>query len=247
MNTLSQFTSELRNRNVAKSSMFYAEIVAPSLIQSDLNSVSLWCDMAQTPQSTILTQDNHIEAGVKRKYAYDQEYTNLTLDFYIDQEYKIKHFFQKWKDLTVPTNRNFGYPRDYTVDRLNVYAINAEGTAAHRYEYLNVFPKAINATELSYENTDAVAKFSVDFVFENVNSVHYLNGRELRALSKEKILIPGSGANEIIANRFPSGQFYDNFGSINNPTGIPLDVAKFLTYESLFNDLVNIRIPSRMA
>ena len=101
MASLSQFTSELRTRDVSKPNMFYVEIAAPNLISSDKNSVSMWCDMAHTPQVTILTQDDYIEAGTRRKYAYDQSQSNLTLSFYLDQNYKIKHFFDKWKLITI--------------------------------------------------------------------------------------------------------------------------------------------------
>ena len=143
---------------------------------ADVDLVGMWCHMAQTPQSTILTQDNHVEAGVKRKYAYDQDWQNLTLSFYVDQDYKIKKFFDVWKSAIVPTNRNFGYPDDYTAESLNLYIINQEDEATYQYKYSRIFPKAINQIDLSYAEGVSVSTFSVDFVFEEVYSELMVNG-----------------------------------------------------------------------
>ena len=234
MASLSQFTSELRTRDVSKPNMFYVEIAAPNLISSDINSVSMWCDMAHTPQVTILTQDDYIEAGTRRKYAYDQDQSNLKLSFYLDQNYKIKHFFDRWKGLTVSNKRHFGFPSDYTVDRLKVHSINRSNNSTQCYEYLNVFPQSVSATELSYENGANIAKFTVDFVYEDYVSVKYNNGIERR--SDDKILVPSYDKDG--RTLFPDAAFYD--GTIETKTTIPkIDTGQFIKYESIFNDLIN--------
>lgn len=234
MASLSQFTSELRTRDVSKPNMFYVEIAAPNLISSDKNSVSMWCDMAHTPQVTILTQDDYIEAGTRRKYAYDQSQSNLTLSFYLDQNYKIKHFFDKWKGLTVSNKRHFGFPSDYTVDRLKVHSINRSNNSTQCYEYLNVFPQSVSATELSYADGNNIAKFSVDFVYEEYVSVKYNGSIEQRP--NETILVPSSDKEGRIL--FPDASFYDS--TINTTPILPItDVGQFLNYESIFNDLIN--------
>ena len=171
--TLSEFTSELRQRNVSKPTLYYVEIIPPPIFKeagltytnSDLNLVSMWCHTATTPQSTIQTQDNYLEAGNRRKYAYDQDYANLTLSFYVDQDYNVKRFFDQWKAAIVPQKRNFNYPDKYTAESLNLFIINQEGKETYKYEYSKVFPKSFNSIELSYSAT-GVASFTVDFVFE---------------------------------------------------------------------------------
>ena len=128
----------------------------------------MWCNTAMTPQLTIATQDNHIEAGVRRKYAYDQDYQNLTLSFYLDQQFAVKRFFDQWKYAIVPQRRNFNYPEKYTASVLNLYIIDQEGKETYKYEYSNIFPKSINAVELSYASGASISSFTVDFVFEEV-------------------------------------------------------------------------------
>ena len=174
--TLANFTSELRKRNISRPNLYYVEIVPPKIFTSstkgfvatDMNLISLWCHTAQTPQITISTQDNFIEAGTRRKYAYDQDYQNLVLNFYLDQDYAIKRFFDQWKQAIVPQRRNFGYPEDYTSPTLNLFIINQAGDETYKYEYINIFPKSINSVELSYASGAGISTFAVDFVFEEV-------------------------------------------------------------------------------
>lgn len=176
MGTLSQFTAQLISRNVSKPSLYYVEIVPPPMFAKskvefnadDLNLLSLWCSSAQTPQSTILTRDEYVEAGTRRKYAYDQDYTNLTLSFYLDQEYKIKKFFDLWKQAIVPQRRNFEYPDDYTAETLKLFIINQADKNTYLYEFSRIFPKSVNSVDLSYANSTSIATLTVDFVFEEV-------------------------------------------------------------------------------
>ena len=174
--TLSQFTAELRTRNISRPNLYYVEVIPPKIFTkkpdqfdgSVAGLVSMWCNAAATPQNTIMTQDDYLEAGVRRKYAYDQDYQNLTLSFYVDQDYKIKRFFDQWKDAIVPQKRNFNYPEDYTADCLNLYILNQANVPTYKYEYSRIFPKTINQIELSYANGSAISTFTVDFVFEDV-------------------------------------------------------------------------------
>jgi len=174
--TLSQFTAELRTRNIAKPNLYYVEIIAPKLFTNqvkgfsatDMNLVSMFCHTAMTPQTNILTNDNYIEAGTRRKYAYDQDYQNLTLSFYVDQQFAVKRFFDQWKQAIVPQRRNFNYPDEYTADTLNLYLLDSSGKSVYKYEYYKIFPKSINTIELSYSPSVTGSTFSVDFVFEEV-------------------------------------------------------------------------------
>lgn len=172
--TLLNFTSTLRKRNISKPSLYYVEIIPPTKMREnksytgDSNMVSMWCHAASTPQNTISTNDNYIEAGVKRKYAYDQDYANLVLQFYIDQSFEVKKFFDDWKQMIVPHRRTFGYPSDYTANSLNLFMIDETGNATYKYEYSNVVPKTIQSVEMSYATGNATSTFSVEFVFEEV-------------------------------------------------------------------------------
>lgn len=127
----------------------------------------MWCSGASTPQTSLLTNDNYIEAGVRRKYAYDQDWSDLTLTFYIDQDYEIKQFFDDWKSSIVPYNRNFNYPDSFTAESLILTIVNQADKDTYKYEFSRVVPKTVSPVELSYSNGNSISTFYVDFVFEN--------------------------------------------------------------------------------
>lgn len=168
--TLKTFTSEIGKRNIARQNLYYVEIVPPPSMVSygkDSNLVSLFCSGAHTPHTYLLTNDNHTENGVRRKFAYDIDHQNLVLNFYVDQQFKVKQFFDEWKRKTVPYERRFSYPDDYTADQINVYILNQEDNVTYKYEYSRVFPKTINSIELSYSSTQ-ISALNIEFVFEDV-------------------------------------------------------------------------------
>lgn len=190
--TLSSFVSELRNRNISRPNLYYVQILPPDDIDvmvTDSRLVSSWCSSASTPQSSISTNDDYIENGIRRKYAYDQDYQNLILNFYIDQDFEIKNFFDQWKNLIVPQRRNFNYPDNYTADRLDLYIINQADHETYQYTYTRVFPKTVQSIELSYASGTAISTFSVEFVFEDVHFTKFTNG----VADKDNTSIPPYG------------------------------------------------------
>ncbi len=167
--TLANFTAELHSRNIARPNQYYVNIVPPPGMGTENSQlVSMWCSAAQTPHAYLMTNDNFIEGGVRRKYAYDVDYQNLVLNFYMDQDYKIKEFFDEWKKRIVPYNRQFNYPDDYTSDTLELFILDQTDKVTYKYEYKRVVPKTINSIELNYATGNAIVGFNVEFVFEDV-------------------------------------------------------------------------------
>jgi hypothetical protein len=205
--TIQEFTAELRQRNIARPNLYYVSIIPPNRLQTDdTKLVSLWCSGAHTPHTFISTNDNYIEAGVRRKYAYDVDHQNLVLNFYVDQDFEVKKFFDKWKESIVPYNRQFNYPDDYTAESLFIYILNQEDKTTYEYEYSRVFPKTINSIELSYANGTTIAGFNVEFVFEDVYYKSIKDGQT----SKPTVTINQSAQNilnnELTANLNPKSR-----------------------------------------
>ena len=175
---LSEFTAQLGRLNIARPNLYYVEVVAPVAFQKtpeEINLVSMWCSNAMTPQVSIMTNDDYMEAGTRRKFAYEYDYQNLVLQFYIDQKYQIKNFFDDWKQLIVPYKRNFSWAKDYTAPSLKLFIVNQDDKKTYGYEYLNVFPKTIQSVELSYANATQASQFSVEFVFTDFHHTMYEN------------------------------------------------------------------------
>ncbi len=196
--TLSNFSAEVRKRNVARGNLYYVQILAPQQArydrfgkvedtalqygETDERLVSTWCAGATTPMTYMYTQQNYNEAGIKRSFAHDYQYGNLTLVFYIDQDYAIKKFFDDWMRKIVPNKRNFKYPKDYTIDKLSVFIINMEDTVTYQYDYRRVFPIIVSDIQLSAGGSD-VSTFTVHFEFETFDHIsHNANGAQTSSL-----------------------------------------------------------------
>lgn len=174
--TLSQFTAELRNKNVHRPNLYYVEIMPPPILsgfnkESELSS--WWCSNAHTPQFTLFTDDNYLEAGIRRKFAYDQDWQNLILNFYVDQEFSVKKFFDAWVNAIIPARRKFNYPADYTADYLNLYILDQQSVPKYLYEFHRIFPKDVHSIELNYSQATTPSTLGVEFVFESVYCTAY--------------------------------------------------------------------------
>jgi hypothetical protein len=177
---LSEFVSQIRNKNIARPNLYYVKIVPPkgnAFNAENSNLVSMWCSNASTPQVSIMTNDDYVEAGTRRKYAYEYDYQNLVLQFYIDQDFDIKKFFDDWMYAIVPHHRNFNFPADYTSNSLSLFIINQEDKKTYEYKYLNIYPKTIQQIDLSYSNANQPATFSVEFVYETFYYISHKNGK----------------------------------------------------------------------
>lgn len=218
--TLSNFSAEVRNRNVSRGNLYYVQILEPRPSQYDRSGitdtghqygevnerlVSTWCAGASTPMTYIHTQDNYTENGIRRKYATDYDHANLILHFYIDQDYSIKKFFDDWMRKIVPNRRNFNYPKDYTVDKLSLFIINMEDTATYQYDYSRVFPKHLSQIDLSATNSE-LSTFSVEFVYETFNYIsHGKNGNQVSSLPDEiKTVTSTIDNNPSITQHYPN-------------------------------------------
>lgn len=197
--TLSNFSSELRRRNIARGNLYYVQLTAPQQTQydrfgkvengptlygeTDERLVSTWCAGASTPLTYMHTQNNYNEAGIKRSFAHDYQYGNLSLHFYVDQDYVTKKFFDDWMRKIVPNKRNFKYPKDYTIDKLSLFIINMEDTVTYQYDYRRVFPIAVSDINLSATSGTEASVFTVHFTFETYDYIaHGATGAQTSSL-----------------------------------------------------------------
>jgi len=173
---LSKFDSQIRNANIARPYLFFAIITLPPELQqfsssSDFNiqKLSLYCHGAQTPMINFMTNDNYFEVGIRRKFIYDYDYQDLMLQFYVDQNYSVFKFFDKWREIIAKNRRNLSYPDSYTAETLNLYMIDLEGIVKHSYSFKRVTPKIINSVSLDY-GSNGIMSLPVSFVFETIEN-----------------------------------------------------------------------------
>lgn len=175
MASISEFRSAIRGGNVARPYLFHVDILLPPGMSASMNQAkraAMFCHSAMTPGTTFYTNDDFVEMGIKRHVIYDYDYQNLSLEFLLDMEYSVKNFFDKWKDLIVPSGRNFNYPEDYIspsiiVNILSLKSVDSDNVVVYKYKYNNVYPKSIQASQLS-QTSAGMSMCVVDFAFETV-------------------------------------------------------------------------------
>ena len=63
-------------------------------------NAGLLCNQASIPGSSLATTDIFGNfTGVQEKFAHTRIFTELSLDFYVDKDYKMIKFFEHWIDL----------------------------------------------------------------------------------------------------------------------------------------------------
>jgi len=174
--SLSAFSSQIRNANIARPYLFFAIITLPPELEQfnsfsdfSIHKLSLYCHGAQTPMVNFMTNDNYFEAGIRRKFIYDYDYQDLMLQFYVDQDYSTFKFFDKWREIIVKNRRNLSYPDSYTAESINLYMIDLEGTVKHSYSFKRAIPKIVNSISLDYASGGAMS-LPISFVFETIEN-----------------------------------------------------------------------------
>lgn len=139
-------------------------------VQGNIGTTSLaepvgyLCKAASLPASTMTTIPVPYR-GRTLKLPGTREYAEWTLTFLSDGDFKLRNAFEKWMDDLNQTvnniantehdlNSNF-FP-DWNIDHLD-----RRGNPIKSYRFFHCWPSEVGAIELSVEDTDALAEFTV--------------------------------------------------------------------------------------
>jgi len=173
--TISDFKGSLIGGG-ARPNLFEVELTTlPGGIAWDSSHFSYMCKAATLPASNIANIDVPFRGRIF-KVAGDRTIDPWTVTIINDEEFKLRNAFEQWADLIARLDNNMGVtnPEDY-MSNAKVYqlgrgasvssATNA-GTAnavLKEYEFFNIWPSAVAAIDLSYDSTDTIEEFTVDF------------------------------------------------------------------------------------
>ena len=171
--------------NPALTSHFQCWFYPPSPVRSllptgevqDDRMWSLSCAEAALPGTSLATGEiTNDFTGVTERHVYRRQYdTTSSFTFYVDHDYKIINFFEKWIGYIVnegyinqnPSNDNYFYrvnfPKLYqTSIYLNKFEKDYERIL--EYKFLKAYPISINTMSVSYEASQLL-KCTVNFNF----------------------------------------------------------------------------------
>ena len=164
----------------------------------------LLCSSALLPGSRLATADiigNHV--GVSEKMAHTRLFTQIQLEFYVDNEYKTLKFLEHWMEFiangaTSRDNRQSNkdyyfrmeYPDTYKCDETKIIKFDRDYNEELEYKFIGLFPIDLTSTPVKYEQSQvlkATATFSFDrYLMGKYDSFSVARGREGNKTENEK-------------------------------------------------------------
>ena len=179
--TISNFKAALIGGG-ARPNLFEVEMTTlPNGISWDADSFRYMCKAATLPASNIANIDIPFRGRIF-KVAGDRTIDPWTVTIINDEGFKLRNAFEEWTDLIAKLENNLGAtdPTAYMVNA-KVYQLGRgsspssktqSGTAnavLKEYEFIDIFPTAVQAIDLSYDSTDTIEEFTVDFQVQSYN------------------------------------------------------------------------------
>ena len=167
---------------------FYPPPQVRSLLEGDERDdrfISLSCSEASLPGTSLATNEMiNDHTGVTERHAYRRQYdTTSSFTFYVDHDYTMLTFFEKWigfivnePNLDLSERSEFGLNRDDYFYRVNfpkeyqtaIYIKKFEKDYNNgkmlQYKFLKSYPVSVNSMPVTYEASQ-VLKCTVNFNF----------------------------------------------------------------------------------
>ena len=174
-------------QNVAQTSHFFVKFALP---YSDLRSflrrkgvnsrfiaddIGLLCSEAVLPGSALASIDTRGDfQGVIERFAHTRNFTQIQLEFYVDNEYKSMKFLEHWMEYVTGANTNLtsdayhftlNYPDSYKSNETKIIKFERDYNRFLEYRFIGLFPLALSSTRVSYQGSQ-VLKASASFSFD---------------------------------------------------------------------------------
>ena len=186
LKTISEFKSTLAGGG-ARPNLFEVELTTfPSAIPGlDADTFKYLCKAANLPASTIASIDVPFR-GRTFKVAGDRSIDVWTVTVINDEDFKLRRSFEAWMELIAKLDNNLGatnpssYMSNATVHQLgrgstvnSTTNAGADSSILASYNFVDIFPTAVSAIDLSYDSGDTIEEFTVEF---QVQSFELISG-----------------------------------------------------------------------
>tara|TARA_B100000131_G_scaffold12193_1_gene12645 strand:+ start:306 stop:896 length:591 start_codon:yes stop_codon:yes gene_type:complete len=179
--TISNFKAALIGGG-ARPNLFEVELTTlPAGIAWDADNFRYMCKAAQLPASTIANIDVPFRGRIF-KVAGDRTVDQWSVTVINDENFRLRNAFEEWVNLIANLDTNLGAtdPSAYMVNA-KVYQLGRGSTpqsttnagnansVLKEYEFQDIFPTTVSAIDLSYDSSDAIEEFTVDFQVQSYN------------------------------------------------------------------------------
>ena len=173
--TISQFKSQLIGGG-ARPNLFEVELTTlPAGIAWPSDNFRYMCKAAQLPASVIANIDIPFRGRIF-KVAGDRTIEPWSITVINDEDFRIRKAMEEWVDRIAKLENNLGAtdPSAYMVNA-KVFQLGRGATVSsstnagdrnavlREYEFIDIFPTSVSSIDLSYDSSDTIEEFVVDF------------------------------------------------------------------------------------
>ena len=140
------------------------------------DDVGLLCTDAVLPGSALASVNTTGDfQGLTERFAHTRQFTQISFEFYVDNEYRSLKFLEHWIDFIAsgsiadPTSDTYHfkmkYPKEYKSNDTRIVKFERNHSQFLEYRFIGLFPISLNSTRVSYNNSQilkATAQFSFD-------------------------------------------------------------------------------------
>jgi hypothetical protein len=167
MANISDFKAQLSGGG-ARANQFRVELAFPSYVTAGVivgQQAQFLCKGAQLPGSTVENVPLNYRGRVVN-LAGERTFAPWTVTILNDTNFGIRNALEQWSGGVQNYSSTNGRtnPRDYQVD-LTVHQLDRGGAIIKTYRFIDAYPISIGAIELSYDTTNAVEEFTVEFQY----------------------------------------------------------------------------------
>jgi len=181
--TISQFKSQLIGGG-ARPNLFEVELTTlPAGIAWPADNFRYMCKAAQLPASVIANIDIPFRGRIF-KVAGDRTIEPWSITIINDEDFRIRKAMEEWVDFIAKLENNLGAtdPNAYMVNA-KVFQLgrgsapSSQTNAGERnavlreYEFIDIFPTNVSSIDLSYDSSDTIEEFVVDFQVQSFRFV----------------------------------------------------------------------------
>ena len=199
LRTLSKFHSRLQGGG-ARPNLFEVRLDnLPDSVKNSVPKVkygkteqedfAILCKAANLPASNIASIDVPFR-GRTLKVAGDRTIDNWTVTVINDEDFRMRNAMEAWMNSIARLSNNTGAtnPDSYMVDAVvhqlgrgysnNKHSKKNSDTAGDTnvtplksYKFIDIFPVAVSAIDLSYDSSDTIEEFTVEFAVQSFESL----------------------------------------------------------------------------
>jgi hypothetical protein len=173
--TISQFKSALVGGG-ARPNLFEVELTTfPGGISWNSDNFRYMCKAAALPASNIASIDIPFRGRIF-KVAGDRTFDTWQVTVINDEGFLLRNAFEAWMELISKLDNNLGAtdPSAYMTNA-KVYQLGRGSTVSSQdntgsansvlkeYEFIDIFPTSVSAIDLSYDSSDTIEEFTVEF------------------------------------------------------------------------------------